>query len=58
MQLIYPAIGYDVINVSATNGKGIDELKQLLTNKTSLIAGHSGVGKSTFGLTQSMHSYI
>lgn len=47
MQLIYPAIGYDVINVSATNGKGIDELKQLLTNKTSLIAGHSGVGKST-----------
>lgn len=44
---IYPAIGYPVILASAKNGQGIEEIQQLLTNKTTLVVGHSGVGKST-----------
>jgi len=33
--------------VSATTGAGTDELKALLKDKTTLISGQSGVGKST-----------
>jgi ribosome biogenesis GTPase len=44
---IYNKIGYKCLPVSAKNNIGIDELKQLLTKKVSLISGNSGVGKST-----------
>ena len=44
---IYEKIGYQVLLVSAASGQGTEELKQILKNKTSLIAGQSGVGKST-----------
>jgi ribosome biogenesis GTPase len=47
-QYIYNQAGYKVIFASALNGDGIDEIKKELYNKTSLIAGHSGVGKSSF----------
>ena len=33
---------------SVQNNKGVDEVKKLLKNKTTLLSGHSGVGKSTF----------
>jgi ribosome biogenesis GTPase len=44
---MYSSIGYKVLLVSTVTGQGIDELKKLLVNKTSLISGHSGVGKSS-----------
>ena len=45
---IYQAIGYKVVLVSVQNNEGVDEVKKLLHNKTTLLSGHSGVGKSTF----------
>ena len=44
---IYTKIGYECIVVSSVNGKNLEKVKELLKNKTTLIAGHSGVGKST-----------
>ncbi len=44
---IYQKIGYTTLFVSALLNQNIDALKALLKDKTSLIAGHSGVGKST-----------
>ena len=44
---IYEEIGYQVILISATEGTGIDVLREILKDKTSLISGQSGVGKST-----------
>ncbi|MFB5945415.1 ribosome small subunit-dependent GTPase A [Albibacterium profundi] len=44
---IYKEIGYRCFRISALEGKNIDELRRNLQNKTTLIAGHSGVGKST-----------
>lgn len=44
---IYSKIGYSCILTSAVTGEGVEELKDLLKDKTSLIAGQSGVGKST-----------
>lgn len=45
---IYEPVGYRVIETSMVNGAGVEELKSLLKDKTSLLSGHSGVGKSTF----------
>ncbi|MEP6795680.1 MAG: ribosome small subunit-dependent GTPase A, partial [Saprospiraceae bacterium] len=47
LKLLYEDIGYHVISCSAITGEGLDELKSILQNKTSLVAGQSGVGKST-----------
>jgi ribosome biogenesis GTPase len=44
---IYEAIGYRCVEVSATQNKNVSEIKELMTNKTSMFVGHSGVGKST-----------
>ena len=44
---LYTTIGYPCLKVSALQGEGIEELKQLISGKTSLFSGHSGVGKST-----------
>jgi ribosome biogenesis GTPase / thiamine phosphate phosphatase len=44
---IYKKIGYGALLVSATTGKNIDKLRDLLKDKTSLLSGHSGVGKSS-----------
>lgn len=45
---IYENAGYKVVLASVVNNVGVDEIKQLLLNKTTLLSGHSGVGKSTF----------
>jgi ribosome biogenesis GTPase len=47
LKQLYSAIGVSVIAMSALQGKGFDELSTLIEGKTSIIAGHSGVGKST-----------
>lgn len=44
---MYEAIGYTVILTSVKESTGIDQLKALLQNKTTLFSGHSGVGKSS-----------
>ncbi len=43
----YQSIGYDVLFISANNPDDIGQVLELLHAKTSLISGHSGVGKST-----------
>lgn len=45
---IYETVGYKVLLVSVQDNIGIAEVKSLLHNKTTLLSGHSGVGKSTF----------
>lgn len=47
-KLRYQAIGYTVLAISIQEGTGMDEMMRLLQHKTTLISGHSGVGKSTF----------
>ena len=47
MQHIYQEIGYKCHRVSATENKGVEELKQMMMGKVSMFSGHSGVGKST-----------
>lgn len=44
---IYSMINVDFLVMSAKTGDNLDTLKAKLLGKTSLIAGHSGVGKST-----------
>jgi ribosome biogenesis GTPase len=48
LSTLYEKIGYQVRSISLKLNKGIKEVKELLQNKTTLISGHSGVGKSTF----------
>ncbi|OLY93760.1 ribosome biogenesis GTPase [Cnuella takakiae] len=48
LQAIYEEIGYKVVAMSLRLGTGVEEVKALLHNKTTLISGHSGVGKSSF----------
>lgn len=42
----YAAVDYPVLWTSATEGWGIDKLRELLAGRTSVLAGKSGVGKS------------
>jgi ribosome biogenesis GTPase len=44
---IYRDIGYTCFETSANTGYHTEELKQLLQGKTTLVSGHSGVGKSS-----------
>lgn len=43
----YERAGYRVIDVSATEGEGVDTVRYLLRGRTTLLSGNSGVGKST-----------
>ena len=44
---IYRTIGYQTVRTSVTELAGIDELKQMFVDKVSVVAGLSGVGKSS-----------
>ncbi len=48
VKAIYEAIGYKVMPMSIEKNIGVDAVKDLLKDKTTLLSGHSGVGKSTF----------
>jgi ribosome biogenesis GTPase / thiamine phosphate phosphatase len=48
IKAIYEAVGYPVFKMSIKNQEGLDEVVDNLKNKTTLISGHSGVGKSSF----------
>jgi len=43
---LYENIGYKCFVASALRGDGIEELLKALKNKTTLLSGHSGTGKS------------
>jgi ribosome biogenesis GTPase len=44
---MYESIGYRVLVTSSQTGEGIETLKEILKGRTTLMSGHSGVGKST-----------
>lgn len=44
---IYREIGYQCIGISAKTGKNVEQVRELMKDKTSMISGHSGTGKST-----------
>lgn len=44
---VYEEIGYPVLHTSARTGEGIDALRDLLRGRISVLAGSSGVGKSS-----------
>lgn len=46
-KIMYEEIGYRVLSTSSNSGEGIEELKLALKDKISMVAGQSGVGKST-----------
>jgi ribosome biogenesis GTPase len=43
----YEALGYPIFLVSALQGKGLEPLRDLLARHTSVLVGHSGVGKTS-----------
>ncbi|MBP8086394.1 MAG: ribosome small subunit-dependent GTPase A [Saprospiraceae bacterium] len=47
LKIMYEDIGHRVMSCSAVTGDGVDELRAILKDKTTLVAGQSGVGKST-----------
>jgi ribosome biogenesis GTPase len=48
MKEMYEAIGYQVFLISIEKEIGLAPIKELIANKTTLVSGHSGVGKSSF----------
>ena len=47
LMALYRPMGYACHAVSALTGSGLDALRDDLAGRTTLLAGHSGVGKST-----------
>lgn len=48
--------GYDAVPVSTVTGQGIPELAQLLRNRVAVLAGPSGVGKSSIINAMRLHA--
>lgn len=44
---IYEPLGFDILFTSALEGFGLEEFKEILKGKTSVLCGSSGVGKSS-----------
>lgn len=44
---VYEGAGYTVLEASALEGHGVEQVKELLAGRTTLLSGNSGVGKST-----------
>jgi len=47
LQSLYESLGYQTAAISVLEDEDLDVVKDLLHGKTSLISGHSGVGKSS-----------
>ena len=43
----YEGAGYEVLEISAATGAGVDAVERIVAEGTTLVAGNSGVGKST-----------
>jgi ribosome biogenesis GTPase / thiamine phosphate phosphatase len=48
LRAVYESVGYPVLTLSLKMNQGLDNIMSVLKDKTTLISGHSGVGKSTF----------
>ena len=44
---VYEGAGYRVLEVSVREGRGVEQVRELLAGRTTLVSGNSGVGKST-----------
>lgn len=44
---VYLTLGYPVLSISAQSGEGMEKLQELIAGNTAVLAGQSGVGKST-----------
>ena len=44
---VYRDAGYEVYRLSSLTGEGIEQIRSMLHGRTTLVAGNSGVGKST-----------
>ncbi len=44
---VYTRIGYNCIRLSLISGSGLEEITRVMKDRTSLISGNSGVGKTT-----------
>ena len=44
---VYEGAGYRVLEVAGREGRGVEEVRELLAGRTTLVSGNSGVGKST-----------
>lgn len=47
LRRLYEGLGYGFVTASAETGEGIESLRKITQDKTSLMAGNSGVGKSS-----------
>lgn len=47
MMAVYKEIGYECLEISALKATDVEMVRELLKDKINLIAGHSGVGKTT-----------
>jgi ribosome biogenesis GTPase len=54
---VYSQMGYEVLVLSAKTGFGVGRLRRVLTGRESVVAGQSGVGKSTLlnAVDESLH---
>ncbi|MCX6331889.1 MAG: ribosome small subunit-dependent GTPase A [Bacteroidetes bacterium] len=48
LKSMYEAVGYQVFLISINQKEGLEAIEKVLLGKTTLISGHSGVGKSSF----------
>jgi ribosome biogenesis GTPase len=48
LKQMYESVGYKVFLVSVEKNTGLEAVTEQLKNKTTLLSGHSGVGKSSF----------
>jgi ribosome biogenesis GTPase len=48
LKFIYERNGYKALSMSLAENSGVEEVKDVLQNKITLLSGHSGVGKSSF----------
>ncbi|HSU26917.1 MAG TPA: ribosome small subunit-dependent GTPase A [Chitinophagaceae bacterium] len=47
LKAMYEAVGYPVYLISVSENRGLSEIAGVFENKTTLLSGHSGVGKSS-----------
>lgn len=47
LMAVYREVGYECFGISALKGDGVARLQDTMKGKINLLAGHSGVGKST-----------
>jgi len=44
---LYSSLGYTILVISIPESRGLESLRDLLQNRTTVLSGHSGVGKSS-----------